>query len=448
MRTFEFKDARSHKFWHITLKGKQFTVTYGRVGAKGQTQAKDFSTAKAAEAAHDKLIAEKTAKGYVEIVPKKPVPPSPLQKSLEAALVADPDDLAAHSAYADYLIEQGDPRGEFIQVQLALEDESRTPAERKELQKQEKALLKQHRHVWLGAELAKYFIDGFDEDISEMAEGGTARGRFGYARGWLDSLTVFDLSSPLIAALARALELRLLRELSVDDFYYADDPDLSVLGRSPHLGNLRVLRLDGRGPNGESAVSLIRKLPRLEELQLMIRDVDARALFGLKTLTRLRVLVLHHLTDYPMEKLAANPAFAALTRLDLWPHAQEPGDREAYLRLPQLRAVVRSPHLGNLTHLEWRVSDIGDAGCQEIVSSGVLKRLKVLELESGCITDAGAAMLAACPDLRSLESLNVARNRLTKAGVTALKNTGVNLQAGHQHSERDAGDYVYEGDCE
>jgi uncharacterized protein (TIGR02996 family) len=45
-----------------------------------------------------------------------------LREALEAALVENPDDLAAHRAYADHLMELGDPRGEFIQVQLALED--------------------------------------------------------------------------------------------------------------------------------------------------------------------------------------------------------------------------------------------------------------------------------------------------------------------------------------
>ena len=52
------------------------------------------------------------------------------RRSLEAALVEHPDDLAKHSAYADYLTEQGDPCGEFIQTQLALEDELRPMLER------------------------------------------------------------------------------------------------------------------------------------------------------------------------------------------------------------------------------------------------------------------------------------------------------------------------------
>ena len=54
-----------------------------------------------------------------------------LRDALESALVENPDDLATHYAYADYLQEQGDPRGEFIQLQLALEDRQRSEAERR-----------------------------------------------------------------------------------------------------------------------------------------------------------------------------------------------------------------------------------------------------------------------------------------------------------------------------
>ena len=48
-----------------------------------------------------------------------------LRLALEQALVENPDDLAAHAAYADLLMEEGDPRGEFIQVQLALDEDDR-----------------------------------------------------------------------------------------------------------------------------------------------------------------------------------------------------------------------------------------------------------------------------------------------------------------------------------
>src|SRR2546428_13731839 len=66
MRTFTFTDEKSNKFWNIELKGKSFEVTFGKIGAKGQTQIKDFPDEAKALKEHDKLVAEKVAKGYVE----------------------------------------------------------------------------------------------------------------------------------------------------------------------------------------------------------------------------------------------------------------------------------------------------------------------------------------------------------------------------------------------
>jgi uncharacterized protein (TIGR02996 family) len=140
MRTFTFTQGRSNKFWNIELRGCGFTVVYGRIGTTGATLSKTFADEAAARKEHDKFIREKLAKGYVETTPKG----RGVREALEEALLDNPDDLAAASAYADYLIEQGDPQGELIQVQLALEDEGRPAAERKELQKREKALLKKY----------------------------------------------------------------------------------------------------------------------------------------------------------------------------------------------------------------------------------------------------------------------------------------------------------------
>src|SRR5437773_11188809 len=74
----------------------------------------------------------------------------PMREAFEQAILENPDEVANYAAYADWLTEQGDPRGEFIQVQLALEDESVPAKKRQELKRREKALLKEHEREWLG----------------------------------------------------------------------------------------------------------------------------------------------------------------------------------------------------------------------------------------------------------------------------------------------------------
>ena len=65
-RYFEFTDDKSSKFWEISQSGCDVTVRYGRIGASGQTQTKSFADEGAAQRHAEKLIGEKTEKGYVE----------------------------------------------------------------------------------------------------------------------------------------------------------------------------------------------------------------------------------------------------------------------------------------------------------------------------------------------------------------------------------------------
>lgn len=65
-RYFEFVDGKSSKFWEISVDGCDVTVRYGRIGTNGQTKTKSFGDESAAEAHAEKLIEEKTGKGYEE----------------------------------------------------------------------------------------------------------------------------------------------------------------------------------------------------------------------------------------------------------------------------------------------------------------------------------------------------------------------------------------------
>ena len=67
MRRFELVEGSSSKFWEVAVSGDALTVRYGRIGTNGQTQTKSFASAAKAQAEHDKLIREKTGKGYVEV---------------------------------------------------------------------------------------------------------------------------------------------------------------------------------------------------------------------------------------------------------------------------------------------------------------------------------------------------------------------------------------------
>jgi DNA ligase 1 len=65
-RYFEFIASTSSKFWEVSVNDREMTTRWGRIGSAGQSKTKAFKDAATAQAQADKLIAEKTADGYVE----------------------------------------------------------------------------------------------------------------------------------------------------------------------------------------------------------------------------------------------------------------------------------------------------------------------------------------------------------------------------------------------
>ncbi|MGL4553707.1 MAG: DNA ligase [Gemmataceae bacterium] len=65
-RHFECVEGGSSKFWEVWLEGSEMRTRHGKIGSAGVTSIKAFPDVAAAEKARDKLIREKTAKGYAE----------------------------------------------------------------------------------------------------------------------------------------------------------------------------------------------------------------------------------------------------------------------------------------------------------------------------------------------------------------------------------------------
>lgn len=357
-----------------------------------------------------------------------------LRDALESALVENPDDLATHYAYADFLQEQGDPRGEFIQLQLALEDPQRSETERRRLQARANELLREHEREWLGLLSNNPYLE------------------YRFSHGWLDTLIVRHIAdaahrTDLGRRLCLAPEMRLLRKLVLE----YDDGLVEALLGSPFLSNLRVFQL-GKPMSGEHfpdvpaplLAELIAKLPRIEELRLLAQEYNAPRLFALSNLSYLRILQIYYLNErHPLEVLAKNSALGNLTHLLLQPFVG------ILIDLADVRTIVKSRYLRGLIHLQLHRSDLGDVGCTEIVTSGILKRLKVLDLRYGEIMDAGARILADCPDLQRLALLDIERNALTQRGVDMLRRVlGSALRGDDQQTAEELAqyEYLYEGE--
>jgi uncharacterized protein (TIGR02996 family) len=318
-------------------------------------------------------------------------------QALESALAADPDDRAAHMAYADWLSEQADPRlaarGEFIRVQLELEDPALDRSRRGELRLRELALLRAGEEHSLDGELKRLLLEA--DPTAEWAS----------VRGWVTRLHVRDLPARLGPALAAADCLRLLRELHVDA--RAGGEGLAVLAACPHLANVGVLaaRL---GPDAPGLPALVARLPRLETLRLLCERFDARPALA-SPLPRLRVLQVSGSRYCPLATLAVNPSLARLEELTARGCAGDVG------------ALARSPHLPALRRLAVSGSAVGDAGVRALVEAGLLGRLESLDLSACDVGDDGARLLAGCPDAARLRELSLNGNRLSQVGIDALR---------------------------
>jgi uncharacterized protein (TIGR02996 family) len=216
--------------------------------------------------------------------------------AFEAGLLDHPHDLARWSAYSDYLTERGDPRGEFMRVQLALEDESLSAADRKKLKDAEAELMTAHEREWLGP-LSAFTIDGEKtEHWRRRGDGPRPPVLHTFERGWLRKVEFLDLSVNQARAFASCKSSRLLRELVVEAVKYDDeftpgsdvpaDTDgneqagLHALLRCPHLSAVLSLRLgelthQHQGEEysnchfaGRLAHHFVKQMPRIEELEL------------------------------------------------------------------------------------------------------------------------------------------------------------------------------------
>lgn len=70
----ELVAGASSKFWELTVTGTTLTTAWGRIGAAGQTATKAFASSERAALAGEKLLAEKTGKGYRPTSARAPRP--------------------------------------------------------------------------------------------------------------------------------------------------------------------------------------------------------------------------------------------------------------------------------------------------------------------------------------------------------------------------------------
>jgi uncharacterized protein (TIGR02996 family) len=146
------------------------------------------------------------------------------------AVREDPDADGPRLVYADWLDEQGDPRGEFIRVQCRLAHLSPDDPETDALKRRETELREQHRAEWGALPRDLHLTD------------------WKHHRGLIEEVTA--RVTAFVVQARRLFELFPVRQVRLEELAFARLPVLKVLAFEPALAQVRRLDLsNNRAPS-------------------------------------------------------------------------------------------------------------------------------------------------------------------------------------------------------
>jgi uncharacterized protein (TIGR02996 family) len=313
------------------------------------------------------------------------------REDLPQDLLANPDDDAPRLAYARRLDGQGDPRGEFIRLQIELASLPEADAQRPAKMARERKLFKAHQKAWN----KPFKFPGI---------------QVGWRRGFVETVVAADYETFAESA-EQLFALAPIQQLCITE---AEGP-IDLLADCPFLARLQALCL------GESELSPTSVAAVQEGGLAGLGPEEIRTLLASRHLPRLRMLSIRAhpnrgaLGDQGARALAAAPKLAQLTSLDLSTNCL--GDVGA-------RALAESPHLKRLTALSLEFNDLTDRGVEALARSPNLGRLTILNLYGNQIGDRGAQALAGSSHLGKLRLLELGANDgLGQAGARKLQET-------------------------
>lgn len=344
-------------------------------------------------------------------------------EKLLAAVANDPDDLDARRVLADFFSQQGDPRGELMQLELVEEPSV-------EIKKRIKQLHADHDATWLAPFSAIGGGLAFDLD----------RGLVGIVSGPVSAIathqanivkkaalvTTVKLWGPDLAGLENSALLARARSLTIAG------AGKKLRASTLDLPELRTLVLDAVALGPEEMQLLVDAAPKLQRLTISGCRLNKNAEAPLAKLVHLREL------DFPAGGLGSNfgvmlGEFRELVKLRI--PGMDLDDAGVRAILPALRTVEDLDLRGNVSLavlddllaalddirvLELGTRGLGDAVCSKIAAWSGASKLTRLHLGESGVTSAGAIVLAECAALANLTSLVLSGSKFTDAAKQAL----------------------------
>lgn len=355
--------------------------------------------------------------------------------ALEAALYAEPADRGPYEVYGDWLVERGDPRGEFVLLGLALEDRPDDPA----LLARRADLLARHEATWLGGLTSSGYWPTHPIQIE-------------WRRGLLRKVGVFNQYETSEAAqiyreLAQLPAAAFVRDLSIGvSCSYAgggadDDSALEALRDLP-LPALRTLALSsddfqlswshiGDVSIANSALASLESLS-IEAGRFTLGAIDLPSLRSLSLITGA-------LRAHVVASLAA-AKWPALEELSVYFGTDEYGGE---CTIAEARPFLDGSAFPKVRALGLANSEFSDELAVQLPRAQILPRLATLDLSRGTLgDDAARTFLDHADAFAHLARLDLSENYLSGPRAREIHERLPNAVLDNQKTEGEYGRFV------
>jgi len=385
-REFHFVSGASAKFWAIELNGTSFDVTYGKIGTDGTTKTKDFASDEKASAACEKLIAEKTGKGYEEVSGSDNGESNGGLKSMMFGTTKDANfqNLSTFigQRVVEFKSEKSVKKGHgCYRIGCSWEDES-TPFD---------AIFKTFLESEAPASSTGLVIGSWSLDGPEPS------GKI--VKQIADNKKLF----PNLVAIFFGDITQEQNEIS-----WIENGDMSPLLTA--FPNLEMLRVRG-------GTDLALKKPAHKKLRALGIETGGLSKSFVASLCKSK--------------------FPELEHLEIWLGTQDYGGD---CRVNDLQPILKGKLFPKLKYLGLRNSEIVDEICGVIVSSPIISQLETLDLSLGTMTDEGGKALLSLPTDAKLKRLNLQHHFMSPKILKELKKLPFTLNVKDRQEPDDWGE--------
>lgn len=368
--------------------------------------------------------------------------PSAEESPLFQEILANPADRELRLVFADWLEDQGDPRGELVRIQCQLEKLNRNEPDHVRLRS--KAGRLERAHGGFGQ------LDSVTTAKTELRGGFVERVELTPTR-WIRHAEQIVRTTPLrdlrlkgksakFAQIAQMPELSQLTALELRQ-PKLNDADLTAIVNSPHLAKLTSLGIHGTECSALGRILAESPLlPQLTTLEISGEEISRRDIERIgKHSRQLQSLEISYAENSAFPELAA-AGFRSLRNLNF-----NCGWRMTTLTGSQLEAFGQSEFDEPLKHLTLRpvapgfAEAFGSARYQSLSELAIyddalktpdvtailshLTQLTDLTLGFCRLRDAAARAIARSPALAGLKHLRLTQNQITAKGVEAILNS-------------------------